>query len=354
MNAPPAFGEVAEIAPAVHWTRMPLPYAAGHVNIWLLDEGDAWTVVDCGIDSYEAAGDWRSLLAGAMGGKPVRLLVGTHGHNDHVGFAGPFCRMTGAPLAMPRAEWLTAMFRKGETVEAQLPAARDFYGANGWPEDEYLRALEQRVRVMDRLAPLPRSYRRIRDGQTLGFGGHEWHVTTSGGHSPEHPIFHAVDAPFMIAGDHLLSHNAPPIGVHMHEPDENPLGEFLNLLAALESVPDEVLVLPSHGVPYHGLARRIGEIRAHIDKRREQVLEAASTPRTAYEICRSVFHRSVARGNMTIAFSQTLSQINLLRAQGCIFAQMRGGIVHYAATAAALKPSPPDAFGSVDTEASCG
>ena len=53
IGAPPAGGETLEVAPGVHWARMPLPFALDHINLWLLEDeiaGDpAWTLIDCGI-----------------------------------------------------------------------------------------------------------------------------------------------------------------------------------------------------------------------------------------------------------------------------------------------------------------
>src|SRR6267378_7748017 len=34
--APPAPGETLQVAPGVHWLRMPLPFALDHINLWLL------------------------------------------------------------------------------------------------------------------------------------------------------------------------------------------------------------------------------------------------------------------------------------------------------------------------------
>ena len=62
-SAPPAPGETREVAPGMHWLRMPLPFALDHINLWLLeDERDgqpAWTIVDTGygLDNVRALWD---------------------------------------------------------------------------------------------------------------------------------------------------------------------------------------------------------------------------------------------------------------------------------------------------------
>ena len=46
--APPPPGGTVEVAPGVHWLRMPLPFALNHINLWLLEDGDRLVIVDCG------------------------------------------------------------------------------------------------------------------------------------------------------------------------------------------------------------------------------------------------------------------------------------------------------------------
>ena len=43
LGEPPEPGVAREIAPGVHWVRMPLPFALQWINLWLLEDGDGWT-----------------------------------------------------------------------------------------------------------------------------------------------------------------------------------------------------------------------------------------------------------------------------------------------------------------------
>jgi len=227
---PPDFGELLEIAPGFFWTRLPLPFALDHLNVWILDEGDAWVVIDCGMNTDDTAEIWQNLLSGPLKGKPVRQLIATHGHGDHIGYSRAFCDHTGAPLRITRGEWSSATLRRASGDDAIRRDAKSFYGNNGFPSNEVEKLLRQRVQ-MARIAPAPPdSYLRITDGQTLDFGGGAWKVSTSGGHAPEHPVFHALDRPLLIVGDQVLPRISPHIGVQLHEPDEDPLSEYLVFL----------------------------------------------------------------------------------------------------------------------------
>ena len=63
--AAPERGRTLEVAPGVHWIRMPLPYALDHINLWVLDDGAGWALVDTGVRNEETAAAWRELFASA-------------------------------------------------------------------------------------------------------------------------------------------------------------------------------------------------------------------------------------------------------------------------------------------------
>ena len=58
----PAAGELKQVRPGVYWLRMPLPFALNHINLWLLEDGDGWTLVDTGICVEDVKNLWRRLL----------------------------------------------------------------------------------------------------------------------------------------------------------------------------------------------------------------------------------------------------------------------------------------------------
>src|SRR5215475_13480713 len=85
--APPTPGGTLPIAPGVHWLRMPLPFVLNHINLWLIEDGPGWTIVDCGFALDESRGAWERIFAETLGGRPVRRVIVTHYHPDHIGLA---------------------------------------------------------------------------------------------------------------------------------------------------------------------------------------------------------------------------------------------------------------------------
>jgi hypothetical protein len=58
-DTPPARGEVVEVVSGVLWIRMPLPFVLSHINVWAVDDGAGWAIVDSGIQMAETADAWR-------------------------------------------------------------------------------------------------------------------------------------------------------------------------------------------------------------------------------------------------------------------------------------------------------
>src|ERR1700758_4233264 len=106
--APPPPGETLAIAPGVQWLRMPLPFALDHINLWLLDDGAGWTIVDTGYAMAQSEELWERMFAERLGGGPGTRGIGTHYHPAHMGLADWLVRRWQAPLWITEKEWLTA------------------------------------------------------------------------------------------------------------------------------------------------------------------------------------------------------------------------------------------------------
>ena len=112
----PATGEALELAPGVRWLRMPLPFELNHINLWLLEEADGWTIVDTGLNLDDIKRHWETVLEAHCREKPVKRIIVTHCHPDHLGLA----RWLGDKLGVDT--WIT----QGEMLNAyawfhQLP-----------------------------------------------------------------------------------------------------------------------------------------------------------------------------------------------------------------------------------------
>jgi len=329
----PAPGVAVPIADGLWWARLDLPFRLNHVNVWALDDGDGWSIVDCGANTAETEAAWRSIEAGLLHSKPVIRLIATHGHTDHIGYAGPFVRRHACGFHMTLAEWFSGTLRFHEAASDFSERQSGFFSMHGCRPDEIGSFGEDRERVRRHLAQLPGSFTRMRAGERLRIGDDEWLVMTHGGHSPEHASFYSRERRILIAGDQVLPKISPVIGVFPSEPDADPLGEYLSSLDALANLPEDVVVLPSHGLPYRGLHARLAELRAHHRHRLSLLSAAASEPKTALELAEVLFARAMREGQSRLALAETVAHLNYLEKCGELEATFTGGRKYFRSSA---------------------
>ncbi len=323
-HRPPPGGSV-EVAAGVHWVRMPLPYALDHVNLWLLAEEGGWTLVDTGHGDAATRAAWESLEAGLLRGLPVRRILCTHHHPDHIGLAGWMQDRWGTELWATRTEWLEGRtFTAGDLREQEELSTR-FYRAGGVPE-EMLPLLAERVHAYpENVSRVPPSVRRIQDGEVIEAGGTRWRVQVGRGHSPEHACFRSEERALLVSGDQVLPHISPNVSVWPDEPDADPLADFLVSLDAFLDVPDDWLVLPSHGHPFRGVRRRALELREHHRERLDAAWAACREPATPHDLLARLFRGRLDPHQTTFAIGEAIAHLHRLEAQGRVKRQRQAG-----------------------------
>lgn len=312
----PEPGVPVEVAPSLLWLRFPLPMALNHVNLWLIEDGDGWTLVDTGIGNATSRGIWDALLAGPLAGRPIRRVLATHLHPDHAGLVGWLCGRFDAPLLMTLGEFASARALWSEDRPEIAAASTAFHRAAGLP-DETVGALEARGNVYRRgVSPLPASFRRIRDGDTLSIGGTPWRVMVGEGHSPEMACLYSVDRKILISADQVLPKISPNVSVWPNEPEADPLADFLRSLGRFRDLPDDTLVLPSHGLPFFGLTERIDWLIAHHAERLDLARETCRAPATVQQMMTAMFRRPLDTQQTMFAVGEALAHLNHLVAKG--------------------------------------
>ena len=317
-SAPPAPACRTTVAPGVQWLRMPLPFALDHINLWLLDDGDdGWCAVDTGFGLDEVRQCWQRLLA-ADDARPLRRIVVTHFHPDHLGLADWLRQETGADLLMSDGEFVT-----GHAVWHALPGHDPasmvaLYEAHGL-DPARCDALRGRGNGYRRGVPsLPSDFARLCDGDTLEIGGRRWRALVGHGHSPEHMALYCEQLGVLISGDMVLPRISTNVSVFAAAPHADPLAWFLESLRRIKDLPADTLVLPSHGLPFHGLHARIAQLEQHHRDRCEQLLAACDRPRSAGELLHILFPRELDTHQVMFAMGEAIAHLNHLTHQGAL------------------------------------
>jgi glyoxylase-like metal-dependent hydrolase (beta-lactamase superfamily II) len=314
-DGPPAPGEAIEVAPHILWLRMPLPFALDHINLWLLADEDGYTLVDCGYGNDATRALWERHFATTLARTPIRRIVATHCHPDHVGNAAWLSARFGAPVAMTHAEYLTAHAIAGQHGGYGTAPTVALFRRHGMAP-EHVAAFDTRGNQYRRGVPeLPASFDRLLDGDTRIAGGVAWRIVEGHGHSPEHASLFSRERGVLISGDMLLPRISTNVSVWAPEPDADPLRRFLDSLAAFEALPPDTLVLPSHGLPFRGIAVRVAQLRAHHDARLAELtaaVDAAGAPLCAADLVPVLFRRELDIQQRYFAMGEAIAHLNRL------------------------------------------
>lgn len=329
MPAVPAPGKLLTVADGIHWLRMPLPFALDHINLWLLRDGDGWTIVDSGFGSDSSKQLWERIFAEHLHGRAVKRIIVTHLHPDHLGLAQWIAQRFGAPIWMTQAEFLMAhtiwVGQDGDLLARLAPLYRRHGLDDARTAMIAARAGSYRLAVPS----LPPSFRRLIAGDTIRIDDHPWRVIIGHGHSPEHAALYCESLGVLISGDMVLPKITTNVSVAPFEPDGNPLRMFLDSLRRFTGMREDTLVLPSHGLVFHGLHSRLEQLHEHHAERFEIVLDACREPRCAPELLSYLFKREFDAHQLSFAMGETIAHLNFLMHAGQLRRTDDGGIYRF-------------------------
>lgn len=330
--APPA-GQVLPIeslqkrVPGIEfgWVYMPLPFALDHVNLWVMGSTDSGSqaIVDTGIDSSKTKDIWNNLFD--QGVKPVDLLV-THYHPDHIGLAGWLTENCGCRCLMSKQEITQSKQAYGSSDDEFGRGQSDWFEQHGLDSE---RAADIRGRgntYRPIVSPLPEDVFVVAAGDTVELGEISWRVLTGGGHAPEQICLYSEALNLLISADQVLPRITPNVSLSWYKKEGDPLAIFLESLGMFADLPDDVIVLPSHGLPFTGLHGRIADLREHHEERLELLTQSLRKPQTATELLPVLFRRELDNRQLMFAMGECLAHLRLLTNRGEISEENDDGV----------------------------
>ncbi|MGO9743845.1 MAG: MBL fold metallo-hydrolase [Roseiarcus sp.] len=318
---PPKPLELIEAAPGVFWLRLPLPFRLDHVNVYLIEDGDGFALVDAGLDTRVTREIWQAAFSGPLTGKRLTSVIATHYHPDHIGLGGWLADRHGVALHASESEYLNSLVLRLDPKALDSEPYRSFFRAHGLDGSHTDVMLQLGLAYLRLVGPLPRTYRRLIAGETLDIGGRKFDVLTGGGHSPEQVMLFCAEANVFVSADQVMAKITPNISVHAMDPEGDPLGVYLRSLAELKHrIPDYALLLPGHNLPFVGAHARIDELVAHHEARCGLILGACrERPHSAYDLTPLLFGRVIDDPHqLSFAFSEALAHANYLIRRGAL------------------------------------
>jgi glyoxylase-like metal-dependent hydrolase (beta-lactamase superfamily II) len=148
-------------------------------------------------------------------------------------------------------------------------------------------------------------------------------------------VFHDPEANALFAGDHVLPHITPSIGIELTRP-RSPLRHYLTSLELMRTLPDARL-LPAHGPAGSSLHDRVAELLAHHEQRltdTAQRVDAGAT--SAYEVARALGWTRRGRHydeldffNQIMAVNETMAHLVVLVERGWLTEAHVDGVAHF-------------------------
>jgi glyoxylase-like metal-dependent hydrolase (beta-lactamase superfamily II) len=262
-------------------------------------------------------------------------------HPDHVGLAHWLTEQWSSAehecrLWMSATDFAAARIASISTTGFGGQRSAAFMASHGLQDEVSLEKIRARSNYFSAMVPaLPASYRRMMEGDVLPIGGHPWHCHTGYGHAPEHISLHCPALGVLISGDMVLPRISTNVSVIDLEPEADPLPLYLSSIARMKALPENTLVLPSHGKPFEGLHKRIAQLKSHHDDRFAEVMQAcASAPQSAADLLPVLFKRPLDLHQTTFAMGEAIAHLHALWHGGQLRREKdAGGVWRFSPTA---------------------
>lgn len=310
------------VAPGVHRIPLPLPTdGLKAVNVYAIVGPESVTLIDGG---WRIAAAREALAAGlarlGLAVQDVDRCLVTHHHRDHYTLATELRRTAGVAIALGRGEApsLAALRIPGRVFEIQRAALR----RAGAQELLATMAGMRRDPIDAEDWGDPDTW--LADGDVVTLPARRLRVRETPGHTVGHVVYVDDRAGLLFAGDHVLPHITPSVGLEASE-TSSPLADYLTSLAQVLAEPDRVL-LPAHGPAGGSAHRRVEQLLDHHEVRldRTQAVVAAGAT-TGYEAASALpWTRRERRFaeldvfNQMLAVTETVAHLEVLLAQGRI------------------------------------
>ncbi len=298
--------------------------------MYAIADGDQVVMIDGGW----ALADSRDRLEASLrsvgyGLGDIREFLVTHIHRDHFTQAIALRRAFGSTVALGEGERVSLEAMRTVEVHPDVATLRT---AGAIELSEMMAAWTGEHDLTDWEDP----DRWLSDGVDLPLKSRTLRVIATPGHTRGHVVFHDPQAKILFAGDHVLPHITPSIGIEL-EQVQSPLRDYMASLRIVKALPDAKL-LPAHGPVIGSAHARVDALLAHHEHRLVQTADAvASGADTGYAAAVALpwtrHHRQLADldvFNQSMAIRETMAHLEVLVERGVLTRHFDDGIARFA------------------------
>ena len=311
----PEPGALFEVAQGVYWLRMPLPIALDHINLWLLQDGDDWVIVDTGYDAKICKAVWQAVFDDVVDPKRVSRIIVTHFHPDHIGLAAWLSQRCDSRIYITQGEldlYRKIHSRQQSRVRDMVQAYLTELGFDAATTETYLPFfLSDPKPTTDRVQP--EQCEILREQDELRINGQLWRVVCGNGHSPEHACLYNANQKLLIAGDQAIPRISSNVSVYPANRHADPLGDWIASCEKLRDViPADTVILPSHQEPFVGIQTRMQQLIDDHHRQLNQLRLAVQAPISTVQARDILFTRELNVVDTLLATGETLAHLNYL------------------------------------------
>ena len=309
-----------QITEEIWLISLPISSRLKYVNAYLIEDEAGWSLLDCGVASPQTMSIFGKILqTSPFVDKPLKRVIATHFHPDHIGMAGNLVT-SGIEFLTGQTCWNAARRLWNEDHEMPCEQHVQFMrlaGVKGMELEAFIRTPIRKFRHS--VAALPDTYTELKESDTIRMGSRNWQVRLGQGHANDHLTFWSDDKRFAFVGDQILPWISPNLTAHYSHPEENLVEQWLQSCARFAQFAYEnTLCFPGHNLPFNKADSRCVQMADNCHRMAHRILECLDRPKTIISCLPEIYRRPLEGYERQLLVGELVAYFTWLHNRGSI------------------------------------